>query len=686
MHTTEELYRELHELVDLEQYEIAINICNKLKALGCNNEDVLRTKIYCLIQRGKWHQAINYIDLIKEKFSTDLLYERSYCLYRMNRLEEALKSLDPFCVKSTNFVDTSILHLKAQIFYLMGRFQECECLYKNLISISDHNNVEEQMLLSVNHMAAQASDESLSIDSNYQKDQFYVFSSSYEYWFNLACLHIVNKEYDKALRALNKSQEIYMTTNPTPNEEREYNSNKSDMCSFKLCRAYIFQQIGEYDKALNLYTCCIEKYKLNGISLEPSIVQLAVVAFNNMISLQNRGKSDNYIDGLNRLTITSKENFYNKLIVSQKFSICLNKAFSCYSSSQYNRYIKDAEKFTSYETKLELFKVGIYMLQGKEKKALSSLEHLHKQNPENLAYSNALLSLAIKLKSFKNIPKFIDVILSQYIKVTTKEYKSNPDWISNSAFEHLIRLLIYTEMDKVINMSTIIQKLDALFNSLKQALDTKEGAINNKIIAEILNILGNTFLRIGMFSKSVECFSTVLNTTLSNDISSVIGLVVSASFNNNSNLNLKQYLRILDNKLPSSMFSIDPEILERSETPKTPHFSNNLDSEPVIEGVCQKSKSKHHKRKIRYPKGFDPNNPGPYPDPERWLPKEERSSFKKLHKAKNQRNKGILQKGGHQGAIPTSDTSFRNKGPSTAKKEVDTDNHHSRRQQRRKRR
>ncbi|EEA06743.1 TPR repeat-containing protein [Cryptosporidium muris RN66] len=684
MHTTGELYKELHELVDSEQYEIAINICNKLKALGCNNEDVLRTKIYCLIQRGKWHQAINYIDLIKGRFSTDLFYERSYCLYRMNRLEEALKCLDSFCVKSTNFVDTSILHLKAQIFYLMGRFQECECLYKNLIGISDHNNAEEQMLLSVNHVAVQASDENLSIYSNYQEDQSYIFFSSYEYWFNLACLHIVNKEYEKAVRALNKSQEIYMTANPTQSEEKEYNSNKSDMCSFKLCRAYIFQQIGEYDKALNLYTCCIEEYKLNGIFLESSIVQLAVVAFNNMISLQTRDKSDNYIDGLNRLTITSKENFYNKLISSQKFSICLNKAFSCYSSPQYNRYIRDAEKFTVYKTKLELFKVGIYMLQGKEKKALSSLEYLHKQSPENLAYSNALLSLAIKLKSFKNIPRFIDIILSQYIKVITKEYKSNTDWISSSTFEHLIRLLIYTKMDKVISISTIIYKLDTFCNSLKQALNTKEGAINNNIIAEILNILGNTFLCIGMFSKSVECFSTALNITSSNDMSSVIGLVISASLNNNSNLNLKQYLRILDNKLPSSMFSIDPETLERSEIPNIPHSSNNLDSEPVL-SVCQKSKSKHHKRKIRYPKGFDLNNPGPYPDPERWLPKEERSSFKKLHKTKNQRNKGTLQKGGHQGAIPTSDTSFRNKGPSTAKKEVDTDNNHSRRQRRKRR-
>eukprot|EP00892_Ulva_mutabilis_P007847 jgi/Ulvmu1/5434/UM022_0229.1 len=40
------------------------------------------------------------------------------------------------------------------------------------------------------------------------------------------------------------------------------------------------------------------------------------------------------------------------------------------------------------------------------------------------------------------------------------------------------------------------------------------------------------------------------------------------------------------------------------------------------------------KRKPRYPKGFDPENPGPPPDPERWLPWHERAANKKRRKRK----------------------------------------------------
>ena len=49
---------------------------------------------------------------------------------------------------------------------------------------------------------------------------------------------------------------------------------------------------------------------------------------------------------------------------------------------------------------------------------------------------------------------------------------------------------------------------------------------------------------------------------------------------------------------------------------------------------------KRKNKKIKYPKDFDPTHPGPPPDPERWLPKWQRSKFKKLAK-----KKGIYIKG-----------------------------------------
>ena len=49
---------------------------------------------------------------------------------------------------------------------------------------------------------------------------------------------------------------------------------------------------------------------------------------------------------------------------------------------------------------------------------------------------------------------------------------------------------------------------------------------------------------------------------------------------------------------------------------------------------------KKRTHKTRYPKSYDPANPGQLPDPERWLPKWQRSRFKKMAK-----KKGIYLKG-----------------------------------------
>jgi len=54
----------------------------------------------------------------------------------------------------------------------------------------------------------------------------------------------------------------------------------------------------------------------------------------------------------------------------------------------------------------------------------------------------------------------------------------------------------------------------------------------------------------------------------------------------------------------------------------------------------QPQNKKKRKRKVRYPKDFDPANPGPLPHPERWLPKWQRSDFKKKRKSRKEKQVG----------------------------------------------
>ena len=80
----------------------------------------------------------------------------------------------------------------------------------------------------------------------------------------------------------------------------------------------------------------------------------------------------------------------------------------------------------------------------------------------------------------------------------------------------------------------------------------------------------------------------------------------------------------------------------------------------VEDKVAAKAKRKRpRKKKPLYPKGFDPANPGatPLPDPERWLPKRERSTYRKSKKEKrsgiSRGNQGSATGSGREGARTT---------------------------------
>ena len=94
---------------------------------------------------------------------------------------------------------------------------------------------------------------------------------------------------------------------------------------------------------------------------------------------------------------------------------------------------------------------------------------------------------------------------------------------------------------------------------------------------------------------------------------------------------------------------VDVESLERTSGAKHVQSDSHVEVTKAYEESKNEDKAKKkRKRKPRYPKGFDPANPGPSPDPERWLPKRERSSYRPKRK-----DKRASQVRGSQGAVLT---------------------------------
>ena len=86
-----------------------------------------------------------------------------------------------------------------------------------------------------------------------------------------------------------------------------------------------------------------------------------------------------------------------------------------------------------------------------------------------------------------------------------------------------------------------------------------------------------------------------------------------------------------------------------------------------IDGSAQIYIPMKRKRKAKLPKNFDPENPGPMPDPERWLPKWQQARYKKMAK-----KRGIYLKGAQGDAYVDTDVS--KVGPGAASWQVQTEN------------
>ena len=107
---------------------------------------------------------------------------------------------------------------------------------------------------------------------------------------------------------------------------------------------------------------------------------------------------------------------------------------------------------------------------------------------------------------------------------------------------------------------------------------------------------------------------------------------------------------------------VNVDSLEKTSGAKHVEVASHDRVTEAYEEVKNKSKSKKkRKRKPRYPKGFDPANPGPPPDPERWLPKRERSSYRPKRK-----DKRAAQIRGSQGSVVKNESNSAGASSSTS--------------------
>uniref|UniRef100_A0A2R8ZCQ4 Signal recognition particle subunit SRP72 n=1 Tax=Pan paniscus TaxID=9597 RepID=A0A2R8ZCQ4_PANPA len=249
------------------------------KILQIHKDDVtgLHCKVICLIQNGSFREALNVINTCTKLLANNSLsFEKAYCEYRLNRIENALKTVE-------------MLHR-------LERYDECLVERKTNPSAV---------------VAAQSNWEKVAPESlGFQE-------GTHELCYNTACALIDHGQLNQAMNILQKAEGLCHHSLSEDTDETEEDPQAG--------LAITYGQM----EALQLYNQIIK--------LKPTDVGLLDVIANNIITIN---KDQNVFDSKKKVKLTNAERVEFKLSKKQLQAIEFNKALLAMYTNQAEQCLK----------------------------------------------------------------------------------------------------------------------------------------------------------------------------------------------------------------------------------------------------------------------------------------------------------------------------------------------------------
>eukprot|EP00397_Hematodinium_sp_SG-2012_P018182 GEMP01018614.1.p1 GENE.GEMP01018614.1~~GEMP01018614.1.p1 ORF type:complete len:611 (+),score=167.85 GEMP01018614.1:141-1973(+) len=568
-----------------------------------NIPEANHARVYSLLNLSKWQETVNLVS-----DSSDFVKEKAYALYRLNRFDEAMRALEK---QNDAFAE----RLLPQVKYRMGKYEDCATIYKRLLKGNpDDSGMVVNLLASV-----------VSGDVSQPRDLKAIAvgfkDAAYEVNFNLACGYLEAGLLDQAKETLNYARGILV--NDLKEEDAGVDVAKNpEVAVVDVQLAVVMQRQGKTEEAKDVYNRVL---KLNtGQGADEIDVTALAVAANNLTSL--RAAKKNLFDSLKRINIASKESLTQKLTAKQTIAIGVNK---CVFLLQANK-IQDAREQVAMLLKK-------YPNNPKVTVAEASLHYAEKkpQKAEDTLLANktseTVLALAQLYSLQQKYTEAMDALASLPV-----DQRWQP-----RVLEAICALCAQTQNTETLTLTMLREAIAHVQHDKPEFLD------------QVLRVCSVWAVKLDDQAFASAVYKQFLEEVDGTDARALSGLAEYATDPEDALIYAKKL------QVPS-WNHIDAEELELAVIPKVQRKKKEEDEDAAV------VTSKKRKKKIRYPKNFDLENPGPI-DPERWLPKYERSEYKKRMAKKT---KGLIR--GPQGSMPTDDQAFRNKGPSTAQTEVAT--------------
>uniref|UniRef100_A0A096M9P6 Signal recognition particle subunit SRP72 n=1 Tax=Poecilia formosa TaxID=48698 RepID=A0A096M9P6_POEFO len=384
------LWTEVNRCGQSGDYTRALKALSKI--LHENRDDVtaLHCKIVCLVQNGSFKEALNVMNIHTKVLGSDVVFEKAYCEYRLNRVESALKTIE-----SAPDQTDKLKELYGQVLYRLERYDECKTVYTDLIRNSQDEYEEERKTNLAAVVAAMSQWEKVPMED------LGLSESTYELCYNTACALIGQGQLAEAFNTLRQAEELCRVSLAEDSDVTEEDI-ESELAVIHSQMAYIMQLQGRTDEALQLYNQVIK--------LKPSDVGLLAVTANNIITIN---KDQNVFDSKKKVKLTNAEGVEYKLAKKQLQAIEFNKALLAMYTNQADQCRKLSSSLQSQNPghpRPVLIQAAQLCREKQHSKAVELLQQFSEQNPESA--SGIKLTMAQLYLVQGHVTKACDVLRS----------------------------------------------------------------------------------------------------------------------------------------------------------------------------------------------------------------------------------------------------------------------------------
>uniref|UniRef100_A0AAQ5YYF5 Signal recognition particle subunit SRP72 n=1 Tax=Amphiprion ocellaris TaxID=80972 RepID=A0AAQ5YYF5_AMPOC len=235
------------------------------KILHENRDDVtaLHCKIVCLIQNGSFKEALNVMNMHAKVLGSEVVFEKAYCEYRLNRVESSLKTIEGAPEQTDK----------------LERYDECKSVYTDLIRNSQDEYEEERKT----NLAAVVA--TMSQWEKAPMEDLGLPESTYELCYNTACALIGQGQLTEALNKLRQAEELCRVSLADDSDVTEEDID-SELAIIHSQMAYIMQLQGRTDEV------ALRQIYAEGVEYKLAKKQLQAIDFNKALLAMYTNQAD----------------------------------------------------------------------------------------------------------------------------------------------------------------------------------------------------------------------------------------------------------------------------------------------------------------------------------------------------------------------------------------------------------